>query len=225
MTDIIILAAGKGTRMHSKEPKVINKILGKPMIHYLIDSANDSNIAKNIFVVVSKNNYDKIEKSLKKYKCKYIIQNKQLGTGHSAGTIFKNNTKLENSVILLLGDHPLISSNTIKKLNDIHNSKNSLISMTTAKVPDYKNIYSHFYNDGRILRNSKNEIIGIIEPSDATLQEMKIKEINPSLYIFNTIWLKNNINKIKINKKRKEYYLTDIIKIAVKRKIKIHSIT
>jgi len=170
------------------------------------------------------NKFVKIE-SLKKYKCKYIIQDKQLGTGHSARTIFKNNIKLENSVIILLGDHPLISSNTIKKLNSIHNSKKSLITIITAKVPNYKNIYSHFYDDGRILRNSKKEIIDIIEPSDATLQETKIKEINPSLYIFNTVWLKNNINKIKINKKKKEYYLTDIIKIAVEQGVKINSIT
>jgi len=225
MTDVIILAAGKGLRLESNTTKVLNSINGKPMISYLLGSVINSKIFKKIIIVVSIQNQRKVKNILSKYRCHFIVQKKQIGTANAVESVLKSAIKLDDNIMVLLGDHPLISFKTIKKIAEIHYKNNAKISMITAKVPNYDGIYKNFYYDGRIKRNEKSEIIGIIEPSNATNNEMKIREINPSLYIFNTKWLKDNIGKIKINAKKKEYYLTDIMQIAYNQNYKIFSVT
>lgn len=224
MINIIILAAGKGTRMKSETPKVLNLLSGKPIIHYLLDSILKSEINGKPIVVVSPDNREQIKTGLKNYSCSFVVQKQQLGTGHAIASVFESKIKLENNLMVLMGDHPCYSPNTLQRLNKSHENSKSPLTMATTIVPDFKNAFECFYGFGRIKRNNVGEIAAVIEKTDATEQERRIKEVNSGLYVFNAQWLKENIKKIKINEKKKEYYLTDIIAIAVKQGIKINSI-
>ncbi len=224
MTDIIILAAGRGTRMESEEPKVLLSVNGKPIIHYLLDALCASGVNQEPIVVVSPTNQKQIKSTLKNYHCRFVVQKKQLGTGHAVNSVFKNKILLEENVMVVMGDHASYSAATFKKLSQGHKKNDSPVTMATTKVPEYRGLYQCFYDFGRIKRDKNGKILGIIEKNDASEEEKEIKEVNPSLYVFKTDWLKKNIEKIKMNKKKGEYYLTDIIAIATGQGIKVNSI-
>lgn len=210
MNKVIILAAGKGTRMNSELPKVLFPINKKPMIKYLLDSVIDSNIDSRPILVVSSSNKDLIKKSLHDYELNFAIQFEQLGTGNavlSAKDFISHD--IEN-VLILYGDHPFISSNSIK--NIIKNHK-GVFSMMTVKLDDFNDWRKNFYHWGRIIRES-GEIKEIIEFKDASDEIKECKELNPAIFCFNKEWLFDNINNIKNNNKQKEYYLTDLVKIV-----------
>lgn len=210
MNKVIILAAGKGTRMNSELPKVLFPINKRPMIKYLLDSVIDSNIDSRPILVVSPSNKDLIKKSLHDYELNFAIQFEQLGTGNavlSAKDFISHD--IEN-VLILYGDHPFISSNSIK--NIIKNHKGAL-SMMTVNLDDFSDWRKNFYHWGRIIRKN-NEIEEIVEFKDASDEVKNIKEVNPAIFCFNKKWLFENINNIKNNNNQKEYYLTDLVKIA-----------
>jgi len=160
MTDFIILAAGKGTRLKTETSKALIKVLGIPMIHYTVDLAESTGICSNIFVVTSNVNREDIEKELSGEKCYFIIQKEQLGTGDAVRSVIDNNANLNDNVLVLLVDHPLIPLNAILKLNDVHIKGDSPLSMVTACVPNYEGIYAGFYHDGRIKRDENGNILG-----------------------------------------------------------------
>ncbi len=135
--------------------------------------------------------------------------------------LFESKFKLAPNLLILYGDHPLISNDTIKKLIEKHESDNTTITMLTAKVPNFDGIYQGFYHDGRIIRKADGKISKIVEPSDANKSIMAIKETNPAIFVFKTDWLKKNINNITINEIKREYYLTQIIEIAKLTKVSI----
>jgi len=128
------------------------------------------------------------------------------------------------NILVLPGDHPLINSDTLKNLIKIHNQEKATVSLSTFRVPYFENKYKCFQHSGRIIRNEKGEIQKIVEYKDATEEEKNIKEVNVSYYCFKARWLWNNIDKLKNDNNAKEYYLTDIIKIAFEHKEKIISV-
>ena len=220
MIKIIILAAGKGKRMEDDLPKVLVLIKGKPMIGHLLDSIIESGIDKNAIVVVSPENKELIKNSLKKYNCQYAIQDEQLGTGHAiacAKDIVKEDIE---SVVVFYGDHPFVTPETIKKLKDVQRGP---ITMMTIKVEDFNDWRKNFNNYGRMIRE-KGEIKEIKEFKDANAKEKEIKELNSGLYCFDSRWLWENIKKLESNNAQKEYYLTDLIKIATSQGKEINSI-
>lgn len=211
--DIVILAAGKGTRMGIKTPKALVMLAGKPMINYLLASVKEISSRPPI-LVVSPDNLSLMKKSLKEFDCRFVVQDEQLGTGHAVRVLFDKNVDLAENTLILYSDHPLISSQTIKKLVNKHISSNSSFSMLVASVPNFNGIYHGFYHDGRVIRGKTGKVVKIVELSDATEKIMKVKEINPAIFIFKTSWLKKYVYQIKINEIKKEYYLTQLIEIA-----------
>ena len=210
MTKIIVLAAGKGSRMDSDLPKVLSPINNRPMVEYLVDSILESKIDSEPILVVSPDNKVVIAESLKKYSLGFAIQNEQLGTGHavsSAKDLIEEN--IEN-IIVLYGDHPFISSSSIRKLLENHKSE---VSMMTVEVDDFLGWKKNFYHWGRVVRNN-SRVKEIVEFKDASDEIKEIKEVNPALFCFNKNWLFENISKLKNNNSQKEYYLTDLIKMA-----------
>jgi len=210
--------------MESEKTKTLLLVNGKPIIHYLLDAVYASGVSQEPIIVVSPINQEQIKSTLKNYRCRFVIQKKQLGTGHAVNSVFKSKIKLEENVMVIMGDHASYSSATFQKLNQSHKKNNSLITMATTKVPEYRGFCQCFYDFGRIKRDKNGKVLGIVEKNDASEEEKEIKEVNPSLYVFKTGWLKKNIEKIKMNKKKGEYYLTDIIAIATGQEIKINSI-
>lgn len=223
MTDqIIIMAGGKGTRMQSEIPKVLTVVKGISIIDRLLN--NISGICEKPILIVGHKGQEVIDATKNQYR--YIWQGEQLGTGHA---IMCAREELQNedirNIVVLPGDHPLVSRETVLDLIESHKNSEAIISLVIAKVENFEGDNSVFYNYGRILRNDKNEVCGIIEFKDATEQQKLITELNLSYYCFNAKWLWDNIMKLKNNNNSKEYYLTDILGMAIRQNLKINSIT
>lgn len=218
---IIILAAGKGTRMRSELPKALMPVKGKPMIKHLLDKIDL--LRFNVPYIVVGHNKEKIINELGD-KYHYITQKEQLGTGHAVNTVrssIKNRTK---SIVILYGDHPFVSAKTIKNLAEKQDKTKTKIVMATVKVPDFKDWRANFLGFSRVIRDKNGMIIKTIEKKDSTEKERRIKEVNPCYFCFDSKWLWLHLKKLRKNNIQKEYYLTDLIKIATKQGIKIESI-
>ncbi|MFH1233351.1 MAG: NTP transferase domain-containing protein [Patescibacteria group bacterium] len=219
MKKIVILAAGKGSRMNSNLPKALMPINGKPMIEYLIKVIKKSGIDDEPIIVVSPDNEESIKKALAKYKCKYAIQKEQLGTGNALLCAKKAIGKNVNYVLCFYGDHPFFKPATIKRIAHSHSGA---ITMMTTGVKDFIGWRKNFYHWGRVLRNYGN-IKEIVEFKDADEKIKKIREVNPAIYCFATKWLWQNIKKLNNNNAQNEYHLTDLIKFAFKQGLNIGS--
>jgi len=219
MIKVIILAAGKGTRMDSELPKVLVPLSGKPMIEYLVSAIVASGVDSQPVVVVSPDNKDIISQALHVYDLQYAVQAEQLGTGHAVACALPEIAKADGLVVLN-GDHPFISPAALRALGD---SSGSTITMLTTSVHDFADWRKNFWQWGRIVR-ADGEIRAIIEFKDADDAAKEIKEVNPAVYRFDAPWFRNNIEKVGNNNAQKEFYLTDMIKLAFESGAKIDSI-
>ncbi len=219
--EIIILAAGKGTRMNSDKPKVLTEINDRPMLSYLLDTLKK--IRKEPLLVLGYK-ADEVKKIFGKNH-RYVLQEQQLGTGHAVHEAISDVSPLSKYVMVLYGDQPLINEQTIEKLYESHKKqKRSPVTLGTVVVDDFCDWRKNFFDFGRIIRNDKNKIEKIIEKKDATTSELEIKELNPSYFCFNFKWLIKNITKIGKKNVQGEYYLTDIIGIAKNQGFELNSI-
>lgn len=200
---VVILAAGQGTRMKSKVPKVLHKVLDKTMVDYVIDASQEAG-AEDICVVVG--HQSKMVKSMIGPRVKFALQKEQLGTGHAvmqAGDFIN-----EGNILVLCGDTPLITAETIKKLNELHNEENNDATVVSMLVNDPTGY-------GRIVR-ADNEFSKIVEQKDATDEQASIREVNTGVYIFKGEALKAAFEKLTNNNSQGEYYLTDTLEIIKK---------
>lgn len=202
----IILAAGKGTRMKSNLYKVLHPVLGKPMIKHVIDHLNEANVQRKI-VVVSED-ADTV-KEIFKNEVEFVVQAKQLGTGHAAMMAEPLLANIEGTTLVICGDTPLITSDTINNLLKLHNDSKSDATILTTLL-DNPTGY------GRVIRESDNSILKIVEQKDANKEELLVNEINVATYCFDNKLLFNALNKITNLNAQSEYYLTDVIEIIKK---------
>jgi len=207
---IVILAAGKGTRMGGNVPKVLVMLKNKPLILHLLDEVEKINqLAKPVIVVGYM--YQKVREVLGDGYL-YAIQDKQLGTAHAL-LAAKHKVTGEN-ILVLYGDHPFIKAESLKKLMTLHHKENSNISLFTTVVPNFEGGFEAFKNFGRIIRKD-GKIVKNVEAKDAGQNELEIKELIAGIYMFNSKWLWENLGKIQNQNAQQEYYLTDIIEKAV----------
>lgn len=214
----IILAAGKGVRMKLRMPKALCRLSGKPMIEFLINSVLKSNISD--ILVVGGHGIGLLKQSVADYRLKIIKQKKLLGSADAvkqAAAHFKN---FNGILLVLYADTPLITPATIKGMLKKHASSNSDVTLLSAEVSDPKEY-------GRIRRDEKGKIRGIIEHTDITdtnTGHLKPKtEINAGAYCFDAKKLFKGLNCIKKNKTKGEYYLTDIIAYSYKKGYRVSS--
>jgi len=219
---IIILAAGKGTRMKNELPKVLAPIRGKSMIKYLLEAVEKSGVDNKPVIVVG---YEK-EKVMKELGggYDYVVEEEQLGTGHAVMVAQKILEKNADNVVVLYGDHPFIKPETIKKLVETHIGSDKKITMGVVKVQDFKDWRAFFYTDSRIIRNKNGDIVKDVQFRDANDEERKIKEINPCYFCFEASWLWKKLKTLNTDNDQKQYYLTDLVKIAIEEKTAIGSI-
>lgn len=197
----LILAAGLGTRMKSKFPKVVHSILGKPLVNWVIDAAKDSGVEK--IVVVTGHGADIVE-SLIPGDVVTVRQEQQLGTGHAV-RVAEHEIDPDDDAIVLYGDAPLISSNTLKSLVDKRRSEDYDVVVLTMFPKDPTGY-------GRIVK--RGERIKIVEHKDASDEIREIKEVNSGIYVFRGAFLKEAVLKLKNDNKQNEYYLTDTVNMA-----------
>jgi bifunctional UDP-N-acetylglucosamine pyrophosphorylase/glucosamine-1-phosphate N-acetyltransferase len=219
---IIILAAGKGTRMKSDEPKALAMFKNKPFLQHILETLKKLDPKIKPIIVVGYKKERIMEVLGKDYT--YALQHEQLGTGHAVMSA-KNAIHSEHEIVLVISaDQPMISKETIERIIQKHLEKNPTITMATVTIPDFGDWKSGLNHFGRIVRESDGSIKKIVEFKDATEEEKTVKELNPALYAFDAKWLWENIDKLKNENAQKEYYLTDLIKMAFEQKKKIETI-
>tara|TARA_B100000900_G_scaffold273890_1_gene234021 strand:- start:793 stop:1518 length:726 start_codon:yes stop_codon:yes gene_type:complete len=213
---IIILAAGKGTRMNSDLPKVLHKLNGKALLDFVLDESELLNPKETILVVGFKKE-QVISHTKHRANLKYATQMEQLGTGHAVlqtGDLLKNK---EGHILILYGDVPNIKESTLRPIIDDHLINNRDLTLITAEIDDPTGY-------GRIIRDKNDNLLKIVEEKDCTDEERKIKEWNPGIYIFKIPEVFEILNNIKTNNASKEYYLTDAIGLAQQSKMEIKAI-
>jgi len=208
----VILAAGQGKRMGADIPKVLVPVNGRPMIDHLLDSVAGSGIESQPVVVVG-HGADLIKQHLNG-RCQFAFQPEQLGTAHAlqCALPFIGET---GRVLVLYGDHAFVSAKTIKKLADHCSNSSATVVLMTVKVDDFNDWRKAFYDFGRIVRDENGLVKKIVEKRDASEAELALTEVNPGYYCFDIAWVKQNIEKIKNQNAQGEYYLTDLIGLAI----------
>ena len=212
-TKVIVLAAGKGTRMDSEIPKVLIRLNGRPMIQYLLDAIRASGVDPRPVIVVG-HNADLLRASIGP-GYQYVYQQEQLGTGHAvqrAEALLAGRTK---NVMVLYGDHPFVRPETIVGLGVLHEREGRVLSMMTTVAEDFEGWRAPFADFGRVIRNAAGEITAIVEIKDATPEVHPIREVSPAFFCFKAAWLWKNLKKIKNDNAKREYYLTDLVRIAI----------
>ncbi len=209
--DVIILAAGKGTRMGSNTPKVLSELANKPLLQHVIDTCSQlSNSKLHIVVGVGKN---QVKESVSTPKgTNWISQNRQLGTGHAVKQALKS-LRPGATTLIMYGDVPLVNIKTLKKLISIGKNNLGLLTFNLDKPEGY----------GRILRRG-NKVAAIVEEKDASITEKEITEVNSGIISTSAKILKQLIPQIKNKNSSKEYYLTDVIQLATENKISIKTV-
>lgn len=208
----VILAAGAGTRMKSKLPKVIHKVLDKTMLDYVIESAMEAG-ADDICVVVGHES-DSVKKDIS-YNVEFVLQAEQLGTGHAVMQA-KDFIGNEGNVLILFGDTPLITGDTLTKMVNYHIKHGNAATLLSTIVED-----STGY--GRIIRDETNTFIKSVEHKDASESERSIKEINSGMYCFDAKELKDALKTLTNNNAQGEYYLPDTLKTIMAKHLKVNA--
>lgn len=209
---IVILAAGKGNRMGTELPKALISIAGKPLLQHLIERVKASGLDDVPLVVVGHGREHICERF--GAECEYVVQEQQLGTGHAV-SVCQDALRGVKNILVLYGDHPLVSKESIQKLVALHTESRSVMTATTTIVPSFDGWYRVFMHWGRILRDASGRVIGNRQFKDATEDERMIKELDPALYCFQAEWLFEHIFSVKNANAQGEYYLTDLVQMAV----------
>lgn len=203
----VILAAGQGTRMKSGHPKVLHQILGRPMIAYLLDTL--INLGINDILLVVGYQAEKVQEALKEYPVRFVVQEPQLGTGHAVQVAMAAVPPEAQEVMVLCGDAPLISGESIDALHQLHKNHQAAVTMQTVVLPEGL----HY---GRVVRDGAGRVTAVLQAKDSQDRPeiLAIREINTGVYSFDTPFLREALQKIPKSPVTGEIYLTDLIHIA-----------
>lgn len=203
----LILAAGKGTRMKSGLAKVLHELAGRPMLAWPLAAAQEAGAAE--LVVVAGHQAEQVRACLAGVAgVRIALQEEQLGTGHAVACALPELAAQSGTVVILCGDTPLLTGETLRRLAAAHSAAGAAVTVLTARLDD-----PHGY--GRIVRGSDCGVLKIVEQKDATPQEAAIDEINSGIYCMDIPFLRAHIDRIGSDNAQKEYYLTDLVAIAV----------
>ncbi len=203
---IIILAAGMGKRMKSDKAKVLHEIFGKPMIMYVVETAKK--IAGNDVILVIGHQDDKVRKVVSEdANVIFALQKDQLGTGHAVSCALPYLPDHTQEVIILCGDVPLLTFETVMRLLKDHIMAKRDISLLAVKINNPKGY-------GRVLFDEKMNVSGIVEEADASAKQKSIKTINTGIYCVKKEILFDSLKKIKSDNVQGEFYLTDVVELG-----------
>jgi len=203
---IVILAAGMGKRMKSDKAKVLHEIFGKPMIMYVVETAKK--IAGNDVILVIGHQDDKVRKVVSEdANVIFALQKDQLGTGHAVSCALPYLPDHTQEVIILCGDVPLLTFETVMRLFKDHIMAKRDISLLAVKINNPKGY-------GRVLFDEKMNVSGIVEEADASAKQKSIKTINTGIYCVKKEILFDSLKKIKSDNVQGEFYLTDVVELG-----------
>jgi len=219
---VVIMAAGKGTRLKSKHPKVLHEIGGKPILAHVIATAKKVVPVQDIFVIIG-HEAERVRGAVAGAGVNFVVQADQRGTGHAlmvAREALSGDGGRYDQVIVLSGDAPLITAETIKKLSDFHTAQKAAMTLLSA---DLENPYGY----GRVIRKGaagRAEVQAIVEEKSTTPQQKKIREINSGFYAFDARALYEHIDRLSTANPHGEYYLTDVAAVLHRAREKVVAI-
>ncbi|KTG28714.1 bifunctional N-acetylglucosamine-1-phosphate uridyltransferase/glucosamine-1-phosphate acetyltransferase [Idiomarina sp. WRN-38] len=206
---VVILAAGKGTRMRSDLPKVLHKVANKPMVEHVIDTARS--LKPEAINLIYGHGGEQLQKTIQGEDLTWVEQREQLGTGHAVQQVIPY-LKDDEKVVILYGDVPLLTESTlIKLLTATQTTELGLLTMTLDDPNGY----------GRIVRNTDKQVTGIVEQKDANAGQLAIQEVNTGIMIADGAKLKAWLENLSNDNAQKEYYLTDIVAMAAEQGVTI----
>ena len=213
-TAIAILAAGKGTRLKSKHPKVLHEVGGKPLLAHVIAAAAKIVPPSDIYAIIG-HEADRVRQAVAGTGIGFVLQSEQRGTGHAL-MVARQALSPYDLIIVLYGDAPLITSETIEKLRDFHTGKKAAMTVLTAEL---KNPTGY----GRVVRKKagKDDVLAIVEQKHLSPAQQKIHEINSGFYAFDAQPLFQHIDQLSANNHHGEFYLTDMAAILSKAKQRV----
>lgn len=208
--NIVILAAGKGTRMYSEKPKVLHALAGKPLVQHVLDCATA--LQPQQICVVYGHGGEAVPQAMRQYPAQFVIQEPQLGTGHAVHQAMPHLAD-DGRTLVLYGDVPLIQHNT---LHQMLQANGGLVLLTV----DLDNPAGY----GRIVRNEQGDVLGIVEEKDASPEQREIREVNTGILLAPTGKLREWLANLRNDNAQGEYYLTDIVGMAVQQGIAVHTV-
>lgn len=205
----IILAAGKGTRMNSDLPKVAHHAAGAPMVEWVVRAAVEAGVSRVVLVVGHQQEVvrDLFDGSV--YPIEYAVQSEQKGTGHAAQMAETPLAGFDGDVFVLVGDGPLLRGEVLKKVHERHVESGAAATLATAVIGDPTGY-------GRIVRDDDGAFAGIVEQKDATPEQLRITEVNPSVYCFRAAALWDALGRLEPSAATGELYITDIPALLMK---------
>jgi bifunctional UDP-N-acetylglucosamine pyrophosphorylase/glucosamine-1-phosphate N-acetyltransferase len=209
--DVVILAAGQGSRMKSSLPKVLHKVAGKPMVQHVIDQAKQ--LANSAIHVVVGHGADQVEAALANEECGFYLQAEQKGTGHAVAQAVPG-LRAEGVTLVLYGDVPLTPASVFESMVQI--AQQGKVALLTVKLDDPTGY-------GRIIRSAVNDVVGIVEQKDANADQLSITEVNTGIMAMPTSHLIEWLPQLSSNNAQGEYYLTDLIAMAANAGISVQA--
>lgn len=200
----IILAAGAGTRMKSEKPKVAHEVLGKPLVNWVVDAAEEAGVSTIVAVVGHKREQ---VIPLVEDKARIVVQEQQLGTAHAVLSCKEALAGFDGSVLVLSGDCPLITADTMRALADLRDREDAAVVVLTMR-PDNP------FGYGRIIRDEDGSVARIVEQKDATPEEAAVGECNSGFYCFDAKALFEALDQVGSDNAQGEFYLTDVLEIS-----------
>ncbi len=212
----VILAAGKGTRMKSRRPKVMHCLLGKPLISHVTDVLSEAGISSEMQVVVAGHGRDVLEKYLKGTEINTVVQERQLGTGHAVLCAKAAFSDFHGDILIICGDTPLFRHETLRRFIRAHAEAAGDLSILSAEFEDAAGY-------GRIVRDQWGNITGIVEEKDADSKIREIKEVNTGTYLVSAPAIFNLLENLNCDNAQGEYYLTDIVALGLSKGLKVRA--
>lgn len=208
---VVVLAAGKGTRMRSKTIKILHPLAGIPLGAHPVHAVQELKPERIVMVIGHQAEEVKaaLDARFPEQDLRYVIQEQQLGTAHALITALPELKDGPEQFFLIYGDVPLLTAQTMKQLQHLHHSQNAVVSFLSF-VTDETTGY------GRIVRNKDGDVQCIREHRDCSAEELQIKECNAGIYLFDSEFLFSNLRQIDSTNDQQEFYLTDIVEIAAR---------
>lgn len=213
----VVLAAGKGTRMKSELPKVLCRVLDRPMIHFVLDALSAADIHRQIVVVGHQAEAVQAELAGRPDAPEFVLQDRQLGTGHAVQMCREALATQSGPTVVVAGDSPLIQPASLRKLLNYFTDSGPALLLGTLEKEDPTGL-------GRIVRDSTGAFTGIVEHKDASPEQLRIREVNMSTYLFRTPDLLWALDQLSNNNSQSEYYLTDCASLLSKAGRKVEAL-
>jgi bifunctional UDP-N-acetylglucosamine pyrophosphorylase/glucosamine-1-phosphate N-acetyltransferase len=205
-TRVVVLAAGKGTRMKSERAKVMHELFFAPMLHHVLAALAPLELLP-VTVVVTGHQAEMVEGSLAAFPVAFARQAEQLGTAHAVLASRQHWRDSRGTVLILCGDTPLIRAETIRELLEVHRRSGARLTVMTTSMADPSNY-------GRMVSDAVGEILRIVEEKDASAEEKAIREINAGIYCAEASFLDQGLSRIDDRNRQREFYLTDLVAVA-----------